>query len=108
MGALNSSLYTGDVEYTDLVDDGSYWMIAMTGMNIAHHCCQHFTYPITELTAQGSAVTIGSGSDAYAAIDTGTTLVGGPSDAIAAFYDLIPDSEVGTGNYEGYYLYREF
>lgn len=59
------------------------------------------------LTVQGSAATIGTGSEAYAAIDTGTTLVGGPAADIAAVYALIPESEVGTGNYEGYYLYRK-
>ncbi|KAF9018599.1 acid protease [Hymenopellis radicata] len=88
MGAVNSSLFTGDIEYISLVDSGSYWMI-----------------PITSLTVQGSTATIGSGSAAYAAIDTGTTLVGGPSDQIASVYSLIPGATAGTGSYEGYYLY---
>ncbi|KIY60860.1 acid protease, partial [Cylindrobasidium torrendii FP15055 ss-10] len=88
MGFLNSSLYTGDVEYIDLVDDGSYWLVAMTG-----------------ITVQGNSVSPGSGSTAYAAIDTGTTLVGGPSDEIANIFSNIPDSVAGTGDYDGYYLY---
>lgn len=40
-----------------------------------------------------------------AAIDTGTTLVGGPSSIISAMYAQIPGSQPGTGQYENYYLY---
>ena len=54
---------------------------------------------------QGNSVTLSSGSGSYAAIDTGTTLVGGPSSVIASMYEQIPGSEAGTGNYEGYYIY---
>ncbi len=60
------------------------------------------------LTAQGTSVTIGSGSNAYAAIDTGTTLVGGPSAYIANLYSQIPEATPGTGDYDGYYIYREY
>ena len=59
------------------------------------------------LTVQGNSVTLGSGKDSYAAIDTGTTLIGGPGDAIAEIYSNIPDSSVLSGNYEGYYSFRE-
>ena len=40
-------------------------------------------------------------------IDTGTTLVGGPPDAIAALYAQIPGSAALTGQNAGYYTYRE-
>lgn len=42
-----------------------------------------------------------------AAIDTGTTLVGGPAEAIARLYSTIPGSSPGTGQLAGYYLYRK-
>jgi cathepsin D len=58
------------------------------------------------MTVQGSSITVPSGSAAYAAIDTGTTLIGGPPDQIANVYAQIPNSQPGTGNYEGYYMYR--
>jgi cathepsin D len=45
-------------------------------------------------------------SSSPVAIDTGTTLVGGPSEQIGELYAQIPGSAVGTGNYEGYYTYR--
>lgn len=59
------------------------------------------------MTVQGNSVTLPTGSSSYSAIDTGTTLVGGPSDAIAAIFAQIPGSAPGTGQYEGYYSYRE-
>ena len=75
MGFTNSSVFTGDIEYESLVDNrGSYWLLEMSS-----------------LTAQGNSVTLSSGSS-YAAIDTGTTLVGGPSAAIAELYSQIPNS----------------
>lgn len=43
---------------------------------------------------------------ANAAIDTGTTLIGGPADAIASIFGNIPGSTKGSGDYEGYWLYR--
>lgn len=63
--------------------------------------------PITALTVQGSSISIPSGSSSYAAIDTGTTLVGGPSDIISEIYAQIPGSAVGTGDLEGYYTFRK-
>ena len=65
------------------------------------------TDPFSALTTQGNSITLASGKDSYTAIDTGTTLIGGPQDAIAAIYANIPDSSPGTGDYEGYYTYRE-
>ena len=41
-----------------------------------------------------------------AAIDTGTTLVGGPAALIARIFAAIPGSAPGTGNYANYYTYR--
>jgi len=89
MGFINSTLYTGSVEYYNIPSGSvSYWTLAMTS-----------------LTVQGNSITLGSGTSSYAAIDTGTTLVGGPSTQIAAIYAQIPGSALGTGNYQGYYTY---
>jgi len=57
------------------------------------------------LTVQGNSVTLASGESSYTAIDTGTTLIGGPQDAIASIYANIPDSSAATGDFEGYYEY---
>ncbi|PFH51024.1 hypothetical protein AMATHDRAFT_192110, partial [Amanita thiersii Skay4041] len=88
MGSINPGLYTGDIEYINLPAPGSYWIL-----------------PLTSLVVQGSSIPLPSGSDAYAAIDTGTTLVGGPSEYISQIFAQIPGSQPGTGNFQGYYTY---
>lgn len=52
----------------------------------------------------GASIDIGTPS---AAIDTGTTLVGGPSDVIASIFAQIPGSGPAGDDYQGYYAYRE-
>ncbi|KIK81195.1 hypothetical protein PAXRUDRAFT_199653 [Paxillus rubicundulus Ve08.2h10] len=88
MGFLNESLYTGQIDFQNLPTTPSYWLL-----------------PMTELTVQGNAISIPTGSASYSAIDTGTTLIGGPSNVIQVIYAQIPGSQPGTGNWEGYYTY---
>ena len=45
-------------------------------------------------------------SNSYAAIDTGTTLVGGPPTDIQTIFSQIPGSAPGVGDLDGYYTYR--
>ena len=59
------------------------------------------------INVQGNLVSFPAGSDSLSAIDTGTTLVGGPSQAISNIYAQIPGSLPATGNLEGYYTYRK-
>ncbi|EIW79050.1 acid protease [Coniophora puteana RWD-64-598 SS2] len=89
MGGTNSSLYTGDIDYQNVPTTPTYWL-----QNIG------------SLSVNGNQVTIPTGgTNAYAAIDTGTTLVGGPSSAIANIFAQIPNSAPGTGSWQGYYTY---
>ncbi|KAI6044490.1 aspartic peptidase domain-containing protein [Pisolithus marmoratus] len=88
MGFVNSSLYTGSIDYQSLVTTPSFWLLSLTSM-----------------TVQGTSITLPTGSSAYAAIDTGTTLIGGPSSAIQNIYAQIPGSQPGTGSWTGYYSY---
>ncbi|KAF8757931.1 peptidase A1 family [Rhizoctonia solani] len=86
MGGTNTNLYTGDIDYVNIPSgQESYWLI-----------------PLTAVGVNGANIL---GSTVNAAIDTGTTLVGGPTSAIAAIFAQIPNSEPGTGDLEGYYLY---
>jgi len=87
IGTTNTSLYTGDIDYQDIPNGQvGYWL-----------------QQLSALTVQGTSVSLPSGSDSYAAIDTGTTLVAGPSDVISQLYAAIPGSAPGTGQYENYY-----
>ncbi|KAH7926411.1 acid protease [Leucogyrophana mollusca] len=89
MGFVNESLYTGTIDYQNIPNgQASYWLQA-----------------ITALTVQGKSISLPSGAASYAAIDTGTTLVAGPSSGIQAIYAQIPGSHPGSGQWEGFYSY---
>ncbi|TDL23853.1 acid protease [Rickenella mellea] len=89
MGFVNQSLYTGDIDFQDIpANQESYWLLPLTG-----------------LTVGNSAVALPTASSNLAAIDTGTTLVGGPSAIVSALYAQIPGAVAGTGNYQDYYIY---
>ncbi|KAI5481256.1 hypothetical protein MNV49_004876 [Pseudohyphozyma bogoriensis] len=76
IGGVNSSLYTGDFNWVPLVDNGTYWLIPLDG-----------------ITVQGVSTGI---TDSSVAIDTGTSLIAGPSAAVTAIYNNIPGSQPVT------------
>jgi len=91
MGGTNTSFYTGQVDFVDLPmgADGGFWML-----------------PVETVTANGQNISISSGGNSVlGAIDTGTTLIGVPTDDLNNFYNLIPGSQPGTGQWEGLMLY---
>ena len=57
------------------------------------------------VTVQGKTVSVATGASAASAIDTGTTLIGGPSTDVAAIYAAIPGSQAVQGN-GGFYAFR--
>lgn len=78
LGGTNSSLYQGTINFTNLVR-AQYWTIPMTSIGV------------------GNSASIQLGSDNQnAAIDTGTTLIGGPSSVLDQFYSLIPGATRGS------------
>ncbi|OSX65756.1 hypothetical protein POSPLADRAFT_1177255 [Postia placenta MAD-698-R-SB12] len=89
LGGTNASLYEGAIDWQGIPGGkATYWLQELTG-----------------LTMQGNEVALPLGPASYAAIDTGTTLVAGPEDAIAALYDQIPGSAPGTGDLSSFYTY---
>jgi len=89
MGFVDPSMYTGDIVYTNIpAGQQSYWLIPMTGISV-----------------QGVPVSLGNTGPVNVAIDTGTTLIGGPSSAIASIFAQIPGSTPGSGNTAGYWMY---
>jgi len=88
IGFANESLFDGAIDFVPIPSgQESFW-----------------TLPLLNLEVQGNAVAVPT-SEQYAAIDTGTTLVGGPSDVIASIFANVPGSQVGTGDLEGFYEY---
>jgi len=91
LGGTNSSLFTGDIDFQTLVTSGSrqtFWLLNMSGA-----------------TVQGQTVQIPGGSDALSAIDTGTTLIGGPSDGVQAIWKAVPNSAALSGDMAGFFSY---
>ena len=88
MGFVNSSLYTGQIEYTNIASSTpSFWLIPMTGVTVAGK------------NILSSSVDV--------AIDTGTTLIGGPANAISAVYAQISGSSRSTDpSLQGFWNYR--
>ncbi|KAG6810685.1 hypothetical protein H0H92_010741 [Tricholoma furcatifolium] len=77
LGGTNSSLYTGNIEFLDLaVTTPTYWLLSMSA-----------------ITVQGKEVATSTGSAALSAIDTGTTLIGGPTADVEAIWAAVPGSQ---------------
>jgi cathepsin D len=105
MGGLNHSLYTGEIDYISLPMLGSYWQLPLTSLLRSSFCFLiDLIYP--GLAVGNVSIPLHSGSDSYAAIDTGTTLIGGPSALIDQIAAQVPGSTPGTGDYRDYFFYR--
>jgi cathepsin D len=90
LGGRNSSLFTGDIEFLSMPSSAaqSFWLLELSSM-----------------TVQGKSVAITAGSSAFSAIDTGTTLIAGPSIDVQNIWAAVPGSQPLTGNLQGFYGY---
>ncbi|KAJ6598213.1 acid protease [Mycena vulgaris] len=90
LGGTNSSLFTGNIEFHDVVVESStptFWLL-----------------PLSAVTVQGKSVAIATGNSALAAIDTGTTAIGGPSDDVSAIWAAVPGASAVPGA-EGFFQF---
>lgn len=88
LGGTNSSLFTGDIEFIDMpVSTPSFWLLGLSGV-----------------TVNGQSINVAKGNNALSAIDTGTTLIGGPSDDVAAIWAAVPGSAPSTTS-QGFYTF---
>ena len=60
----------------------------------------------TTVTTTDQATVTGTPGGQYAAIDTGTSLIGGPSNVVGQIYASIKGALRGTGDMTGYYAIR--
>ncbi|PIL36061.1 transporter [Ganoderma sinense ZZ0214-1] len=90
LGGQNSSLFTGDIEFNTLSNANapSFWMLELSGA-----------------TVQGKSVSVPTGSAAASAIDTGTTLIGAPSDAVTAIFNAIDGAQPLSGQLQGFWAF---
>jgi cathepsin D len=58
------------------------------------------------VTVQGNAVNVATGDAALSAIDSGTTLIGGPTDDVQTIWAAIPGSSLVGPTMPGFYQFR--
>ncbi|KAF5328713.1 hypothetical protein D9619_011734 [Psilocybe cf. subviscida] len=77
LGGTNGTLFSGDIDFVNMpaTGAGTFWLLSMTA-----------------LTLNGQNVAISTGNNALSAIDTGTTLIGGPTADVQAFWAAVPNS----------------
>jgi cathepsin D len=77
LGGTNASLFQGDIEFLPMAGPSqpTFWLLG-----------------VSAVTVQGKSLKVATGNNALAAIDTGTTLIGGPSDDVANLWAQIPGS----------------
>ncbi|KAH9814420.1 aspartic peptidase A1 [Melampsora americana] len=85
LGGVESKLFDGDINYVPLTNT-SLWQIGVDGVSVAGQM-------------------IPNTSSHRVLIDSGTSLIGVPSEIAKSVYSQIPNSVPGTGNYKGYYSY---
>ncbi|KAF9449184.1 acid protease [Macrolepiota fuliginosa MF-IS2] len=81
LGGTNSSLFSGDIDFVNMPGtQRSFWLLTTTAV-----------------TVQGKNIQVSGGPQSLAAIDTGTTLVGGPSADVSNIWAAVPGSqEIGA------------
>ncbi|KAF8893595.1 aspartic peptidase A1 [Infundibulicybe gibba] len=84
LGGTNSTLFQGEIDFVDMPispqQSNSLWLLSMTSV-----------------TVEGELVPITAGKYALSAIDTGTTLIGGPRWDVRNIWNAVPGSQPATG-----------
>jgi cathepsin D len=114
LGGTNSSLYTGNIDFVNMPSGTtpSFWLLSITSASLLFLENLFLTLNLTMLflglSVGGKAVSVTPGDSALSAIDTGTTLIGGPLTDVTNFWNAVPNSVALQGENEGYFAYREF
>lgn len=101
LGGTNSSLFTGDIDFVNMPSGPeTFWLLSLTGTYLycwlispRNRLFRLNLFMTTGLSLNGKDVTISGGDNAISAIDTGTTLIGGPTADVQAFWEAVPNSQ---------------
>ncbi|CAK5280395.1 unnamed protein product [Mycena citricolor] len=110
LGGTNTSLYSGTLEFQSLISNipgpASFWLLGLSGkpFRIVLTAATPLIMTMTGITVQGQAIKVATGANALSAIDTGTTLIGGPTTDVAAVWAAVPGAVKSVQNL-GYYEY---
>jgi len=89
LGGTNATFFKGDIDFVNMPSNikSSFWLL-----------------PLAAISMGGNTVVTSSASPALCAIDTGTTLIGGPSNDVAAFWSAVPGARLFP-EMEGFFSY---
>lgn len=102
LGGTNSSLFTGDIDFVNMPSgQETFWLLSLTGTYLSCWPISHgnrFFFHLnllvtTALSLSGKDISISTGNNALSAIDTGTTLIGGPTADVQAFWQAVPNAQ---------------
>ncbi|OAV88541.1 hypothetical protein PTTG_12426 [Puccinia triticina 1-1 BBBD Race 1] len=84
IGGTNKRHYNGEIHYVPLAKNQSYWLI-----------------PLESIMVGGTVVDIGTPD---IAIDTGTSLIGGPDEDLKTIFSVVPGASLmQNGSFKGYW-----
>ncbi|KAH9961535.1 aspartic peptidase domain-containing protein [Russula dissimulans] len=89
LGGTNTTLFQGSIDFqtfTDPVKGGSFWWQTISGV-----------------TVNGNTISLKSSGSA--AIDTGTTLIGGPTEDVNAFWAAVPGATSAGSSNPGMFVF---
>jgi len=89
LGGTNSTFFKGDIDWVSMPTNikTSFWWL-----------------PLASITVGGNAVPTSTSPTTLCAIDTGTTLIGGPSNDVVAFWSAVPGAR-RFPEMEGFFTY---
>ncbi|KXN90874.1 Cathepsin D [Leucoagaricus sp. SymC.cos] len=77
LGGTNSSLFSGDIDFVNMPGtQRTFWLLSLTSVNV-----------------QGKSASISTGSSSLSAIDTGTTLIGGPTADVSNIWSAVDGAQ---------------
>ena len=109
LGGTNETLFSGDIEFIGLLNSNAatplaFWLLALTSKCSVEQDVVCRSQPLSDITVNGTPLKLPT-INGSAAIDTGTTLIGGPQDIVQRLYAAIPGSRVASGH-AGFYEFR--
>jgi cathepsin D len=104
LGGTNETLFSGTLEFYDVKAPLAFWLLALASKYSVEQDVVCHSQPLSGLTVNGVPVTL-SITNATCAIDTGTTLIGGPKSDVDALFKNIPQSRLSR-EAQGFYEIR--
>jgi len=107
LGGANTTLYQGEMDFqtfSDPIKGGWFWLQTIAGVYCTCVSAGLAETFLLGITVNGKTVSLKSSGSA--AIDTGTTLIGGPSQDVIAFWAAVHGATIAGPKFPGMFAYR--